>query len=467
LVMHQPALQQNPQVTRLALAKFSHTTTPIDHNGPLAWTHVNGNGDVFCVLNMFICGPSVPPRLILKVVRNNSILEQIDLAYFARSAASQSGAVQDASLPKPLFAVVVKSPCLAVKYPQGGTHIRRFQIKFLRNSDYFTALALLSEINCPLTEGSTSLQAPQRPPSSSSWTSAQISTTASKDASTAFASNQTTPVPFFPMPGYIPGGVTSKCTSHNPPSSSSILHNLPGQTSPDLPGQGLEPAEQGPNPTAPLSQKCVEITASSSRPATAPAYHDQQLNRMLPPKRELPFSRSSSKRPRAESSNEAAPAPHIPPAPVAEQINGRRSKETSHAPVEPDLTPYHDSQVSDSQSQSLVPTQPLPDAVQISRISLEPQSTQPYPQCSTPMEPHSHAPLIPITPADPCVPGRQTWHAMESVEDQLSLYLTSPSAERVAFLENWMCELIEDDKFMALCQDVEATWRRFAFGVKK
>lgn len=54
-----------------------------------------------------------------------------------------------------------------------------------------------------------------------------------------------------------------------------------------------------------------------------------------------------------------------------------------------------------------------------------------------------------------------------SVEDRLEQYIASPSAERIAFLENWMCELIDDDKFLALCQDVEGTWRRFAFGKKR
>jgi hypothetical protein len=52
-------------------------------------------------------------------------------------------------------------------------------------------------------------------------------------------------------------------------------------------------------------------------------------------------------------------------------------------------------------------------------------------------------------------------------EDHLSRYLSSPTAERIAFLENWMCELIDDDKFMTLCEDVDGTWRRFAFGQRQ
>jgi hypothetical protein len=53
-----------------------------------------------------------------------------------------------------------------------------------------------------------------------------------------------------------------------------------------------------------------------------------------------------------------------------------------------------------------------------------------------------------------------------SVEEQLSEYVKAPTKERSAFLEKWMCELIQDDNFVSLCEDVEGTWRRFAFGVK-
>ena len=52
-------------------------------------------------------------------------------------------------------------------------------------------------------------------------------------------------------------------------------------------------------------------------------------------------------------------------------------------------------------------------------------------------------------------------------EDHLAQYLSSPTADRIAFLENWMCELIDDDSFMTLCEDVDGTWRRFAFGQRQ
>lgn len=46
----------------------------------------------------------------------------------------------------------------------------------------------------------------------------------------------------------------------------------------------------------------------------------------------------------------------------------------------------------------------------------------------------------------------------------LSAYLSTPNAERTALVESWVCSQLENDAFLALCQDVEGVWRRIAFG---
>lgn len=136
--------------------------------------------------------------------------------------------------------------------------------------------------------------------------------------------------------------------------------------------------------------------------------------------------------------------------------------------------------VPDLQSQSLPPTQSWAGPIETSRISPELESTQPNPEWWKRL-PGQQLPevLVPASSAEPPhddtnnMQNRQTQlfathpTAANNVENQLSLYLSSPTPERIAFLENWMCELIEDDRFMTLCQDVEATWRRFAFGMKR
>jgi hypothetical protein len=63
-----------PQILRLPIAKFSHTTTLIDHVGPLTWNHVTGNGDMYCIFERFFNSGPMPSRLIQKVFRGDAVL---------------------------------------------------------------------------------------------------------------------------------------------------------------------------------------------------------------------------------------------------------------------------------------------------------------------------------------------------------------------------------------------------------
>ncbi|KAJ6095785.1 hypothetical protein N7486_006531 [Penicillium sp. IBT 16267x] len=465
------------QVTRLPLTKFSHTTTTINHSVPLSWTHVNGDGDLVCIVEQIPGEHSVPPRLVLRVARNDGILEQIDLAHFVRMSAAQSQNDQNILQSKSLFAVVVKSPCLAVKYPQSSMHIRRFQIKFSRNTDYFTALALLSGINCPLTEGSTSMLQSRRPPSSASWSSFQVPTSASKEASTTVTSDIDTTTPFFPLPGYIPGEMT---TPNPPSSSSSTIYNLVGQTVPIYQNPIESTTTLRPNQQAPsLHSKQRAPENPKNRPATAPGYHGDQLDQMLPPKRDLPFLKPSQKRPQrhdAAISMTSHVASNIQPL-----IDTSKDEYSFPLAGDETMSMPRDSQISDpnSQSQSLVLTQPLLDTLQMEPLPSQPQASQPdtYPNLDRVSEQERSRPghesvvseevgLGGLGNSNNIVQGKSRQPTAIS-ENQLSAYLGALTPERIAFLENWMCELIEDDEFMALCQDVEVTWRRFAFGVRK
>ncbi|KAJ5650605.1 uncharacterized protein N7484_004328 [Penicillium longicatenatum] len=480
------------QVTRLPLTKFSHATTTINHCVPLSWTHVNGDGDLVCILEQVPGGHSIPPRLVLRVARNDGILEQIDLAHFVRMSTAQNKNDQNA---KPLFAVVVKSPCLAVKYPQSSMHIRRFQIKFSRNTDYFTALALLSNINCPLTEGSTSMLQPRRSPSSASWTSLQVPQSALKEASTAVASDNDTTIPSFHVPGYTPSGISSVflptasnsesnagyAVAPNPPSSSSsTIYNLVRQSAPIFQNPFELTTTLPPNhhdPSLHSRQKYPENP--ESRSATAPAFHGDQLDQMLPPRRDLPFLKPSQKR----SQKGDAATFTISQIAATSQPQSKASKDEQLFPFmgHKSMSMPPNSQVSDSQSQSqpLVPTQPLLETIQIKSLPSQPQASQSDaylnldPVCEQVRSRPGNGSVVSVDIAvggvdngNNIVHGKPTQPMMIS-ENQLSTYFGAPTPERIAFLESWMCELIEDDGFMTLCQDVEVTWRRFAFGVRK
>lgn len=370
--------------------------------------------------------------------------------------------------------------------------IRRFQIKFSLSSDYFAALTLLSQANCPFTEGSTTQQ--QRPPTSSSWASFQAPLTASKAASTTVTSNNGTPVPFFQMPGYMPTEMASMTPAPN--TVDSLAHSLvsnPSSSAPDTikPTRGRNTRGRG-NKSGSVNQRSNQSVATSSsnqtatkkgstRPTTAPAFHGQQLDEMLPPKRDLPFLKSSQKNSQKQGSEMSGVAPSTP----LERLPDLASKNQAPRTMEHDQIVIQDSQASNSQSQSAVLTQPYPNqSLPVLASSSQVQDTQlsELPGFDPTMGPESQGgvsaiggEMIPMTQVldsidndlpSTCAQDREIRSLLVS-EDQLASYLSAPTPERVAFLENWMCELIEDDKFMALCQDVESTWRRFAFGARE
>jgi hypothetical protein len=206
-------------------------------------------------------------------------------------------------------------------------------------------------------------------------------------------------------------------------------------------------------------------TETISRPSTTQGYHDiQELNQVLPPKRDLPFLKPGTKRKRTEPTIELAA--EKPKSSRVSQLANQTNRNTLER---------SDTIMSDASSQPLVPTQPYPEP-------MEPVSTQPYAQPDKENQPQPQRPTERITTTIHTAVAQNstsnniqvrrsqspTQHAVPiSIEKQLSAYLSSPNPERVEFLENWMCELINDDSFMTLCQDVEATWRRFAFGIKK
>lgn len=51
-----------------------------------------------------------------------------------------------------------------------------------------------------------------------------------------------------------------------------------------------------------------------------------------------------------------------------------------------------------------------------------------------------------------------------TITTDLTTYTNTPTPERITRLETWICEHIQDDEFLRLCQDVEGVWKRVAFG---
>ncbi|CAG8932179.1 unnamed protein product [Penicillium salamii] len=413
----QPAVL--PQVIHFTATKFSHTNTLVDHVGPLNWIHIIG-GDLHCVFEKLVDVGSTPSRLILKVLRGDVMLEQVDLVCLARNMPMPA---QLTPTTKSKFAVVVKLPCIAVKYPYNDTHstnpqIRRFQIKFATERDYLMALALLSESNCPITESNASIPATRHAPSVSSWTSGNMSSITPAAVNTATNAHASSGFRF--GAGMIASGGTTPLRASSPASTVSYAPRC-GPLPPTIfrPTLNMQPVAVGkplqePLPIQDMSYSSQEFP--NSQLSTVSAIHDiDQLNQMLPPKRNLPFTKPTAKRPlpangilQKQTHQEEIPASSQPPQPA----------------IEPAFSGFPESQ---SQNLSQVASQPT-----------EKQNHEPRPR---------PAPFV--------------------ADDQIIEYLASPTPERLVFLENWMCELLEDDNFMTLCQDVEGTWRRFALGQKR
>lgn len=246
-----------------------------------------------------------------------------------------------------------------------------------------------------------------------------------------------------------------------------------GRRSPDLQVLGRNTGSvtlQSDLPFPSSQNKPTTSQGPNARSTRSSAHYDEsQLNQMLPPKRQLPFAKPNRKRIRT-SSSQLDIAPSMSQTTIADQILEPPSSQIRHPLTRGNNLERCESVQSESQSQPLIPTQPHPDIADTSPISPEPPSAQPYPLSTTADERQVPSSALqafngPAGSSDAVV--QQTQPTAGTLEDQLALYLSSPTPERVAFLENWMCDLIEDDNFMQLCQDVEGTWRRFAFGIKK
>ena len=202
---------------------------------------------------------------------------------------------------------------------------------------------------------------------------------------------------------------------------------------------------------------------------------------MLPPRRDLPFSKPVTKKSHSTTVTKTAQECRDGDS-FSNSESNKPSKDPEPVPPNPALEPDNGPGFLESQSQILSQPAPFPQASQQLILHEEPPVSSQIPLHYGPIE---HMPQVPsvqnTVPANHNSRNPNSFGGSEDkqgqipvphtvaaiTEDQLAEYLASPTSERIAFLENWMCGLIEDDKFMTLCQDVEGTWRRFAFGQKQ
>ncbi|KAF3388377.1 hypothetical protein F1880_003733 [Penicillium rolfsii] len=439
-------LDQPLSGTRMPLSRFSYTEGALNSPARLIWTHINGDGNLFCEIEQYVKSDA-HPSLILKVIHEGRALrtqERIDLDEHIGGANNGPKSSQEDRNVKPAFVVVVKLPCIAIKYLLNIMQMRRVQFKFYQDRDYYTVLSMLSGANCPLAEGSVPIL--HRPPSTVSWGS--VATAKQTNNLPCETRAAVTPESNAPGPANYMGRKASGFET-----SSNAAQNY-------LSLQSLEP--QCSLPAIPLEAGQTTSEKAPSRLSTGPIYHDQELNQMLPPKRDLPFTKLKSKMSRADTTSLKSSQQVVP--------------ESSYP--EPDVLQRRESFMSEPQSQQLIQTQPYPEPMDLSQESARFQAILPNPALSTESQQPGPASSVAgsnkrartdngqINATIIQAPQSMRWSVPMSVEEQLSEYVKAPTKERSAFLEQWMCELIQDDNFVSLCEDVEGTWRRFAFGRK-
>ncbi|BCR92657.1 uncharacterized protein ACHE_80557A [Aspergillus chevalieri] len=498
--MYHPS-QQAPELTQLAclpLAKFSHTTTSIGHNGPLNWTHIIGNGDIVGRIESHTVSGSTPARVLLKVFRDYELLEEVDLTYHSQEAAKSALSGQSGQA-KPVFAVIVKLPCLAVKYPKDNICIRRFQIKFSSDRDYYSTLVILSNIKCPFSESHVGSLPPARRPSQ--WRSGSVASAPAPpqmfpsvpDApGIPTLNNMFLPSQSSPTIDLNPSARSSTTGPFQRPASSSTTHTLTDLV-PTNNGQALVPSS----------------TVPSSRPSTA--FHDAQtLDEVLPPRRALPFAKPAAKKPRTaekQTNNASRPSEsgpektqtsirdHYDSTPfkaINDTNNASRIKRslTSFPQQSTNSEPanHPPSQQNTQASTNIpmpIPIQPVPPPrtlyqqgpsydntasrphshTNISRNTLPaniPSQSEQQQQCNA--LPMNVSPL----PPQPQPQFQQQLQQQQSRQPDpiadLTSYISDSKAERIARLETWICSQIQNDDFISLAEDVEGLWQRFAFG---
>ncbi|PCH04598.1 Hypothetical protein PENO1_022080 [Penicillium occitanis (nom. inval.)] len=438
-------LQRNPhQPTLLAqypLVKYSYAETSSDQHGPISWTHVQSND-----LNAIFESEPVQQNLRLRVVRAREQLEDIDLNDFAHEASQQSIARQRNT--KPLVALLVKDPCLAFRFPSS-----RDQRNIVRS---YCALGKLQarivvvtnhKLNDPGFQWEHGMGTEPR----------------------ALWPNASSP------PSFMPEFLTRNATNA-PVLDESQKDHLGART---------------------FSQIADPRTQESERPITSPSFDSQALEQVLPPKRDLPFSkpgpRLSNISSRPETLSESANSLDTLNAAVTKSSRpgtalSRVTVPATSSPARQLRLELEDSRRgSINQEQGQLPRGQVPvssplletSAFGLSSPDVGNTISRHNTTTQSPRVPSTLSPVQTKSPLSFRQDQQQYSHNLNNVNatttspapyapvmnsGDLSAYLTTPESERSQLVNNWICQQLEDDGFRALCQDVERVWQRIAFG---
>ncbi|KAL4734879.1 hypothetical protein BDV11DRAFT_174375 [Aspergillus similis] len=466
--MHRSTYSQQPQepttLARFQLTKFSYTTSSINHRGPLTWSHVFGSGNLYGIFESYAALSST--RVLFRVVHNGwETLEEVGITDLVKESEEQRRS-QDSSR-RPAFAVVVKLPCLAVKYPQGPGYVRRFQVKFSSDRDFYSALATLSDINCPFAESNVSSVRPMSGPASSLSNPGQFDPVARTQHCPSTTTENSTSVIGMALPYR---AITSSNTTAHPsdavfPTSSSSsttisstrrqISTLGGISRTPFGSTSSRPNVQPPNTDAdPFKRPCTSIASSVKEiediPPTSPSQATDGYNRPntstcfqdldLPPKRVLPFSNRAAKRGRTSPrAAEKAPPKQIGTSTADASSSTPKSKKAAS-------TQRAAKGRKAKKDHTILPSAPPEDLTK---------------------GPDQQTTTTAATTKTTSTLGAPSERVGLPTPANLTKYTSEPTADRIASLQAWLCAHLEDPKFLQLCEDVEGIAERFYLGKER
>ncbi|EXJ76380.1 uncharacterized protein A1O5_00888 [Cladophialophora psammophila CBS 110553] len=143
----------------LPLLKFSYATVSNESIAPIPWIHLSSKDALFAIFEsspVQLEDGRTEERQKFKVLQDPEVMEELDLnalSVEAHRALIQAPAATTVNVPH--VAIIVKVPMIAIKYPMPNGQIRRFQIRFSKNEDYYEAMKMLSRANVPTVEAGT------------------------------------------------------------------------------------------------------------------------------------------------------------------------------------------------------------------------------------------------------------------------------------------------------------------------
>ncbi|PGH14258.1 hypothetical protein AJ80_05998 [Polytolypa hystricis UAMH7299] len=502
---------------KLPILKFSYATTSVERTSPLGWTHISGSGDMFAIFD-FGQKPEASgwtkSQRHLRLLRGSEILENLDLDSLARESANES-LPSGFHTAKRSVAVIVKSPCLAIRYPTRFNQTRRFQIKFPSDADFYKAMSALSEAGCRITDSNlapvplpslaakpcspafnTNTSLPLSPYASSSvdgYNSRPASTSATETSSLArprglSAAPNTCLEALHPDGETLrcpillrPSSLTSLCSPRRDSQSMNDISRISLTTADDLTASQLSRALL---PDLNVSQQSNEQHILEEGPSTAPSLEIPSLSQILPPKRVLPFAKPEAKRTRRAPTDKTTSAPSLSVGSTKSHSLGSNVQRTSSVvggildsqatvassiPNEDRSTNYDPPSGSRAASSELPyrrilpqegPRHDTPTASPAAvSIAYQPPQTLTTSATSTITSISNHSLNAPNRTIQSPEPADNVM-----TSDNLSTYLSTPAPERHALLDSYICGQLDNDAFLTLCQDVEGVWKRIAFG---